>query len=187
MWSQFDHNKTERDELPQKQQEQIANNLKTIDELRRIEENPMLEEFAGPITQRIHQAQRFIGVDNARASALQAQAVSMAANYIKGISGVAVSEQEFARLSQALPNLLDKPETVRAVIKDIRTRLNRENDIMLDVFSKTKNVEPFRNMQVTPDNSKYEGDTRIDNFMKKNNIKNRNEAIGILKNRGLIK
>ncbi len=178
----------EADELPSKQQEQLTNNLKTIDALKRLEDNVLVEDFAGPIAQRLHKARRFVGIDNAQASAMQAQAVDIAAQYIKNISGVAVSEPEFQRLSQALPNLLDKPETVGAVIKDIKRRLQRENEIMLDVFSRTKDIKPFMDIhQSSRDTSKYLSDPRVKKFMEKNNIDNPDEAINILKKHGVLK
>lgn len=76
---------------------------------------------------------QMIGTDNPLFDRIQAAMTSFAANYIKGISGVAVSEQEYKRLMKALPNV-DKQENVnRNTIKELLKTIQNKYETQLNI------------------------------------------------------
>lgn len=143
---QFEHKKKEQDELPEKVQEKIATNLNLAAELTDMENDENLYAISGPLMGRLHEFKRFIGVDSPEGSAAQANAVNIIADYIQKRSGVAVSDKEREFLMGALPSIYDKPETIKAVLQQMRRRLQNENRALLETYRITKNVEPYQQL-----------------------------------------
>ena len=83
---------------------------------------------------------------------------AFAANYIKGISGVAVSEQEYQRLMKALPNINKQEDVIRDNLKEMLKTIKNKYELQLginfedfpDVIPQPKTTEELIN-QLSPE------------------------------------
>jgi len=92
----------------------------------------------GPIAGRWQGLVQKFGKSSEIFDRLQSSMTSFAANYIKGISGVAVSEQEYKRLMKALPSV-DKQEnvnvnTIKELVNTIKNKYETQLGINFDMF-----------------------------------------------------
>lgn len=130
---QFAHKKSEKDELSDKQVEEIASLDKGLGLGAEIQNLlPQVEKFIGPYASKLEEGSRYIpGVERDPNFVLMQQRVGTTlADYVKAISGAAVSEQEAQRLRKNIPTMEDKPA-------EFKTKLNEFNRL-LEEYKNTK-------------------------------------------------
>lgn len=104
--------------------------------LKDIEDNkPKFD--TGPLASKKNLAAQTLGIDDPEYSAFRAKVGSSLADYIKSISGAAVSDQERAFLLKNLPSMDDNDKTFVAKIKVVKERLQRNRDNLLNNVEKT--------------------------------------------------
>ena len=178
----FEDKVKEQNELKSKESENILAADIALDSLDRLDG---LKEFStGPITARKQKILSFIGMGEGNKAKLAAQLGVVLSAYGKQISGTAVGEEEFKRLQLQLPQMSDNDEEYAAKLANFKTQLENSRQRMVTHYEKVgRNVDNFKQRETI---EAKENDPRIDSFMKKNNIKDRNEAIKILKENGMI-
>lgn len=178
----LDDKKELRARLSDKQIQTISEYDKSLSTLKSIL-NEKDQHDTGPVAGRWHTMASWIGMNDADKAAFKADVGDSLAQYIKSISGAAVSEKERRDLIANLPTMNDNDEQFKAKAKMVQDRLEGFRDIELDLMQKQgKNVENFKSEK----SGGGEDDARIDQFMKDNGIESREEAISILKEEGLI-
>lgn len=102
----------------------------------------------GPLSSRQNAAAQMFGMDDAQKSAFKADVQSNVAEYIKSISGAAVSDTERKYLLQNMPNMTDNDATFSAKLKKVKDRLERNRDLFLNnVKASGKNTSEFEQEQ----------------------------------------
>lgn len=98
----------------------------------------------GPISNAQNKVAGWFGMDDAEKSAFKSQVNDQLAQYIKNISGAAVSDQERAFLMQNIPNISDNDETFNKKLDALEERLerNRQNAVT-NATKMGKNVKEF--------------------------------------------
>lgn len=98
----------------------------------------------GPLAGRMNSVAGVVGMDDAKKSAFRAEVQDQLAQYIKSISGGAVSDSERAALMQNLPNMNDNDETFNKKLDALEKRLAGHRQTDLDNYRKGgKNVKEF--------------------------------------------
>lgn len=115
----------------------------------------------GPLSALQNKVAGFVGMDDAEKSAFKSQVNDQLAQYIKSISGGAVSDQERAFLIQNIPTVSDNDETFNKKLDVLEQRLerNRQNAITnankmgknVKEFERTSNIKTSFPMQVRKD------------------------------------
>jgi hypothetical protein len=137
--------KAERDELSDTQSKSIADLRTGIDLL----DNILLEKRAknidtGPLSAARNSVAQYFGIDDAKVSAFKANVQDNLAQYIKYISGVAVSVEEARRLSTAIPKLSDQDATFISKLEAMKKRLlDREGIIVKTAREQGRDPEKF--------------------------------------------
>jgi len=99
----------------------------------------------GPVSARQNSLAQMFGMDDAQKSKFKADIQSNVAEYIKSISGAAVSDQERAFLLQNMPTMADNDATFSAKLQLVKDRLQRNKDNMLTNMNKSgKNVKDYQ-------------------------------------------
>lgn len=134
-----DFTQAQKDELSDKQVTSIKGFDDTLGALDRIEsqlaEN---EKFLGPYASRAENAKEFIPGQamDPKFAAFQSDVVDTMSQYIKGLSGLTVSDKERAALVKGLPTLGDKPSTFKAKIDATKARLQDMQNRELEAYGK---------------------------------------------------
>lgn len=182
--AKLEEKRAEKAKLSDKQISDLTNIDNTLDAISNIESiKPSMD--TGIVSNLQNTAAQKLGVDDPKKSAFKALVQDQLAQYIKNISGAAVSDEERAFLLQNLPNTSDNDATFNAKLDAVKTRIAKNRERMLgNLKIQGKKTEEFvRNSQ----KDQPANDPRIDSFMKKNNITDKDEAIKILKEKGYIK
>lgn len=177
----------EKEKLSDKQVTLINNYDKALGSIDRILDDK--ERFdTGPVSALQNKVAGWVGLDDSKKTAFKAEVQDQLAMYIKDISGTGVSNKERAFLMENLPKLSDNDATFMAKAKMIKERVERNKNIELQGFRKQgKNISNFADESSSQVKTTSDGDDpRIDAFMKANNIKDRKEAIRILKENGKL-
>jgi hypothetical protein len=108
----------------------------------------------GPVSNVQNKLAGMIGVDDSKKSAFKAQVGDQLAQYIKSISGAAVSDQERAFLLQNLPTMADNDATFKAKLHIVKSRLqtNKAN-FMKNLQAQGKSVSDFDNSNIQKNSS----------------------------------
>lgn len=173
----------EKAKLSDKQTADITSFDKAIDAL----DNVLVQKKnfnTGKASFALNKVGSFVGMDDAQKSAFKSDVGEQLAAYIKSISGATVSPTERAALLENVPSVYDDDDTFEAKGKALRARLQRSRDLEVAGIKKQgKNTKNFESdAKVTTPNE----DPRVEAFMKANNIKDKNEAIKILKEAGKL-
>lgn len=137
-----DKNK-EKAKLSDKQTSDLANLDQALDQMGiiAIEKSDI---DTGPLASARNSFAQTFGIDNSEVSTFRARVGSQLADYIKSISGAAVSDNERAFLLKNMPVLSDKDDTFIAKLNMVKDRLRRNRDIYVSNLNrKGKNVEEF--------------------------------------------
>lgn len=131
--------------MPDKEVERlrdIDNTLGAVDVLdQKVTQDPSL---IGPVVGRLNPLLKKMGLDNPERSVAAAEAQALLVNWMKQISGVAISEQEARRLMETMANTTQTPETFHALLKSFKDRMNRDYANTLKFFKQQgRNVAPF--------------------------------------------
>jgi hypothetical protein len=139
-----DKNK-EKAKLSDKQTLDIANLDQALDQMGIIEvEKGNID--TGPVSSRRNAVAQFFGVDDSQVTSFRARVGSQLADYIKSISGAAVSDNERKFLLQNMPTLGDSDKSFIAKLNMVKDRLRRNRDIYVtNLERKGKNIEEFTN------------------------------------------
>lgn len=99
----------------------------------------------GPIAGRTNAVAGFLGMSDPKKTAFRAQVGEQLAQYIKSISGAAVSENERQALLQNLPTMNDSDSAFDAKLKVVEDRLNHhKNNYLNNLSLGGKNVDSFK-------------------------------------------
>jgi hypothetical protein len=182
---QFDERMMDKKEQQQKLSEKQVKDLTAFDEGISLLDNisATKDKFdTGPVSSRQNALAQMFGMDDAQKSAFKADVQSNVANYIKSISGAAVSENERKYLLQNMPNMTDNDATFAAKLKTVRDRLERNRNVFLTNVKKSgKNTKEFEPQNQPIDNSKK--DAKIENYAQQHNL-DYSKAEQILRARG---
>jgi hypothetical protein len=138
----------------------------------------------GPLAGRWNTMASWVGMDDSKKSGFRSDVGDALAQYIKGISGAAVSESERRALLANLPTMNDNDKTFTEKARRTKERLTQLREIEVGLMEKQgKNVKNFKS---EGGSGKIDSDPRVDSFMEANGITDRNEAIKILKDNGKI-
>jgi len=131
--------------LSDKQLSMVANYDKSLDIIKTIIEDKSKFD-TGPVAGRWHTMAGWVGMNDAKKAAFKAEVGDQLAQYIKSISGAAVSEQEAARLIANLPTMNDNDEQFISKLNTVRERLEQGRRIDLDLMGKQgKQVAQYSN------------------------------------------
>lgn len=98
----------------------------------------------GPISAAQSTVAQFFGMDDSEKSAFKSEVQDQLAQYIKSISGGAVSDSERATLMQNIPKMSDNDETFSKKLDALEARLERNRQNAVSNASKMgKNVKEF--------------------------------------------
>lgn len=99
----------------------------------------------GPVSSRQNALAQMFGMDDAQKSKFKADVQSNVAEYIKSISGAAVSDQERAFLLQNMPTMTDNDATFSAKLQLVKERLERNRNNYLTNMNKSgKNIKEYQ-------------------------------------------
>lgn len=184
--SQFDFTKEQKDELSDKQVETLTGFDNVLNTLTKIPELKS-QVNTGPYASKIEGSKNYIPGMEASPdfTALQQLSGLNLFDYVKQQSGASYTVPELEALRKNSPNMDDDDKTFNVKLKNFMKVVEDKKQQFKDTASKTqgKRVPETRNQQKSPANSI---DPRVESFMKKNNIKDVNEAIKILKENGKI-
>ena len=146
---QFKHKIEEKDELSDKQTEQInafdtGQNL--ITKIRDL--FPKAKDDLGFYASKFEEGKKFVpGMErDSDFVAMQQMVGTQLADYVKQISGAAVSEEEAQRLAKNIPSVNDKPNEFMRKLDEFEKILQENRKISLDSYKKQgKDPSAFRN------------------------------------------
>jgi hypothetical protein len=169
---------SEKDEVSDKQLESI-NSIKGLQNvMTRAEDLRKKGIKTGWASQKQHELGKFTGVQDPDRAALTQLVGTNLADYVKSISGAAVSEQEAQRLLRNIPNMEDPANVFDRKLKEFNKTLNNSLKI------RYKNMKEFQGKMVPKKEVKEEiRDSKIEEYAKKYNL-DYNKASAILKARG---
>jgi hypothetical protein len=138
----------------------------------------------GPVTARMQETFATYGGKDGDKQAYRAKAGRILADYIKSISGAAVTDKERKFLSSQIPNVKMTPEVFKALLADMKNETYDSANTILDVHEKNEKIEvpELREMIDTY----YKGpakDTKIQEYANQYNL-SYDQASSILKGRG---
>lgn len=194
----------QKDEYSDKQTEGLMGMDKTMTLLNDIEkqfDTGKYSKFLGPYASKYQNSKEYNpmsdGMDQDFAK-FQSDVTDSLSQYIKSLSGLTVSDKERVALMTSMPKVGDKPQTFKAKLQATTARLNKMRQSETEALSKyqgktgkvanrSSNSGTFEAPEQKPATvTDPSNDPRVENFMKKNNIKDKNEAITILKKAGKI-
>lgn len=145
--------------LSDKQVDAISGYDKALDSIKSIRAGKSQFD-TGPVAGRANALAGLVGIDDPKKSAFRAEVQDQLAQYIKSISGGAVSDSERASLMQNLPNMNDNDETFNAKLDALEKRLQGHKQTELQNLKKQgKNVKGWES-QPAP---KSKGKIRVSN------------------------
>lgn len=109
----------------------IKNGLNAVERLRSSFRKD--KDQGGPIEGRLQRALIRVGIAGANEAVTNANAVDMAAQYIKSISGAQVSDQEYKRLMQMIPSISQDPEQFEALLNNFEDVLRGQGRSIIDI------------------------------------------------------
>lgn len=154
----MDRQKKERT-VSDKQLADITNFDQALSTLSNIE--GIKKQFdTGPLSGRLNSLAAAFGMDDAKFSAFRAEVGDQLAQYIKSISGAAVSDNERKELLKNLPSVNDNDKTFLSKLKMTKDRLERNQRIYLENLNKRgKDVEEFQ--KITSSSEQKSKETKV--------------------------
>lgn len=125
--AKFQQSKSDKDELSDKQSEEIADLQSGIKSVGRIKSLSNKVD-TGPISGRIQDAKSTIGLASKDFVKLRSETGSTLAKFVKSISGGAVSEEEAQRLAKLIPQTNDDEKTFNAKLEQFEIILKDSLD-----------------------------------------------------------
>ena len=123
----------------EKEVSEMKNTLTTIADL---DLSALADEKTGPVAGRLRKLADKIGVGkDIPFTRLQNQTASMLVRYIREISGGAVTEDEYKRLSNEMASVSDNPEKFLTVLQNFQDRVSRRLNTKLDTIAKTQSLK----------------------------------------------
>jgi hypothetical protein len=142
----LDFRKQEVNELKPKEMDTLYGFETALDSLEKLE--GMNKNFlTGPIEGRVSAISRYIGKDSAKKTKLAAQMQVVLSRYAKQISGTAVGEEEFERLSNQLPKETDSDQAFSAKLANFKDELESSRNRFINEYGKIRDVSKFRNRE----------------------------------------
>lgn len=143
----FEFTKSQKDELSDKQLQDITsqdNAIKFIDEIRNYKAQNKIE--TGQLADKRNQAGQLVNIDDPKVSTFRAMVGQQLADYVKSISGAAVSDQERAILEKLVPKMNDSEATFASKLDQLQTKLNKfkENELQMMKKGQGKAVEALK-------------------------------------------
>jgi hypothetical protein len=118
----------------------IDNALSEVDNI--IKEKANVD--TGPLAGRLNSVAQKVGIDDPSVSKFRARVGEQLAQYIRAISGAAVSAKERVELEANIPNMNDSDETFVAKLGTLQERLKTHRETALSNYgNQGKIVEPF--------------------------------------------
>lgn len=118
----------------------------------------------GPLAGRANALAGMVGIDDPKKSAFRAEVQDQLAQYVKSISGGAVSDSERASLMQNLPNMNDNDATFNAKLDALEKRLQGYKQTELSNLKKQgKNVKEWESPVTSKPAQKPTGKIRVSN------------------------
>jgi hypothetical protein len=122
------------------------NPIKMIDDI--LAEKPKFD--TGPLAGRWNKISNWVGLDDAEKSGFRSNVGDYLAQYIKGISGAAVSDKERKALLENLPSMNDNDKSFIVKARKIKRRLEQLREVELSLMEKQgKNVSNFKSENLT--------------------------------------
>jgi hypothetical protein len=101
----------------------------------------------GPVSAFQSWSAQLVGMDDAEKSAFKAQVGDQLAQYMKDISGAAVSDKERARLSQNLPKMSDNDETFASKLQVVEDRLKmHRRNALINMKKQGKDITEYQDV-----------------------------------------
>lgn len=139
--NKFDWQKDEKDELSDKQVEiitefDIGSNI--INEIKNKYKLPNVQDSLGFYASKLSESKKYIPFAERDPDFVQMQALvgTQLADYVKRISGAAVSEQEAQRLAKNIPSMEDKPQEFMKKLETFEEILNKNRKTTVDSINK---------------------------------------------------
>jgi hypothetical protein len=112
--------------------------------LKQIEESkPLLDVVnTGPIVGRASGLLRLVGLDDPNRISLDAKLSSIKSNFMKAISGAAVSESEVARLSKFLPSINDDEQVLKIKLAELESFISTQKQTFINTLGAVQNTQP---------------------------------------------
>jgi hypothetical protein len=135
----FEHKKVEKDELSDKQTEIMTSFDTGTDLAGRVRDlYSKTKDDLGFYSSKFEEGKKYIPFMEKDPDfvAMQALVGTQLADYVKRISGAAVSEEEAQRLAKNIPSMDDKPKEFMRKLEEFEKILNRNRDITLKGFKK---------------------------------------------------
>lgn len=150
--------KEEKARLSDKQITDITNLDNALDQMGIIESEKK-DINTGPIAGRSNSIAKFFGIDDSKVSGFRSSVGSQLADYIKSISGAAVSDNERKFLLDNMPNMNDSDETFLTKLNIVKARLRQNRDNFVNNIKRQgKNTSSFdRASDVSDTNSTSSG------------------------------
>jgi hypothetical protein len=184
----FEHKKVEKDELSDKQTEIMTSFDTGTDMINRVKDlYSKTQEDLGFYASKLEEGKKYIpGMEkDPDFVAMQALVGTQLADYVKRISGAAVSEEEAQRLAKNIPSMTDKPKEFMRKLEEFEKTLNRNRDKTVKGFRK-QGKDPSRFEEEMPKDMLSEQDKTAKNWAEANKEDPRAKAIlEKLKNKGL--
>lgn len=118
----------------------------------------------GPLAGRLNAGASWVGLDDSKKSAFRADVGDALAQYIKGISGAAVSESERRALIGNLPTINDNDKSFMTKAAAVKKRLQELKEVELGLFEKQgKNVKNFKTAPETTKEEPAKGKIHVSN------------------------
>lgn len=113
------------------------------------------QQDTGPMSAVQSNVAQFFGMDDSEKSAFKSEVQDQLAQYIKSISGGAVSDQERVSLMQNIPKMSDNDETFNKKLDALEARLERNRQNSVTNASKMgKNVKEFNRAEAPKEETK---------------------------------
>lgn len=129
----------QKDELSDKQLKDITsqdNAINFINDIRSFKEQNKID--VGQLADKRNLAAQAVNMDDPKVSTFRAMVGQQLAEYVKSISGSAVSDQERAILAKLIPKMDDSNETFNAKLDQLQGKLGKFKDRELDLVSKAQ-------------------------------------------------
>lgn len=129
----------QKNELSDKQLKDITsqdNAINFINDIRSFKEQNKID--VGQLADKRNLAAQAVNMDDPKVSTFRAMVGQQLAEYVKSISGAAVSDQERAILAKLIPKMDDSNETFNAKLDQLQGKLSKFKDRELDLVSKAQ-------------------------------------------------
>lgn len=156
--------KMEKEARPsEKQVKEFTEFDNALDHIEKIRFNKKSQD-TGPVSAAQSKIAQFFGIDDAEKSAFKADVGEQLAQYIKSISGGAVTNEERADLMKNIPSVSDNDDTFNKKLDALESRLaDKRRNHLTNTRKSGKNVSEFEREPSRPDNGKKEPETKVVN------------------------